>query len=173
MEFENNYYAIVAEESTGIGAMELLLDKRTGRVSPEPGANVMWNTKYGMGGRGMMMGSAGRTGTSAEMAVSPEDAQRIAQRWLDANLPGRDAGEPDPFYGYYTLHFARDGGVEAMLSVNGVTGQVWYHSWHGGFLGMTEHEGCFSPRTTERRGTLSERMWRHEHQSDTIRRETT
>src|SRR5215204_1865811 len=55
MEFTNNYYAQVRESDTGIGAMELLIDKRTGWVRPEPGPNMMWNTKYGMmGGRGMM-----------------------------------------------------------------------------------------------------------------------
>ena len=46
--------------------------------------------------------------------------------------------EVDPFYGYYTLHTLNDGEIEGMLSVNGTTGQVWYHSWHGDFLDMTE-----------------------------------
>jgi hypothetical protein len=67
MEFANNYYAEVREKDTGIGAMELLGDKVTGQVYPEPGPNMMWNAKYGMmpggmsGGRGMggMMGSSG------------------------------------------------------------------------------------------------------------------
>jgi len=27
-----------------------------------------------------------------------------------------------------------------MLSVNGYTGAVWYHTWHGSFLGMKEHD---------------------------------
>ena len=39
MEFERNYYAIVAEEETDIGAMELLVDKSSGVVTPEPGPN--------------------------------------------------------------------------------------------------------------------------------------
>ncbi len=52
MEFERNYYAIVAEQDTGIGAMELLVDKDSGAVGPEPGPNMMWNAKYGMMGRG-------------------------------------------------------------------------------------------------------------------------
>jgi len=25
-----------------------------------------------------------------------------------------------------------------MLSVNGYTGQVWYHIWHGKFIGMAD-----------------------------------
>ena len=135
MEFERNYYAIVAEEETGVGAMELLIDKRSRQVTPEPGPNIMWNAKYGMH-RGGMMGFGRQSG---EGLLSPKEAEDIAQRWLDANLPGREAGTSDPFYGYYTLHFLRDGRVEGMLSVHGRTGEVWYHSWHGDFIRMTEH----------------------------------
>jgi hypothetical protein len=46
MEFSNHFYAIVVEKSTGLGAFELLV-ARTGAVRPEPGPNMMWNTKYG------------------------------------------------------------------------------------------------------------------------------
>ena len=139
MEFERNFYAIVAEQDTGIGAMELLIDKSSGAVGPEPGPNMMWNAKYGMhgGGRMGMMGGS----VTGEMALSPQEAEQAAQRWLDANLPGRTAGESDAFYGYYTLHFLKDGQIDGMLSVHGSNGDVWYHSWHGGFVGMTgEHE---------------------------------
>ncbi len=143
MEFEHNYYAIAAEQDTGIGAMELLLDKDSGFVGPEPGPNMMWNAEYGhMGGRGGMMGMMGGYGAGAygsgEMTLSPEEAQDVAQRWLDDNVPGAMAGEADPFYGYYTLHFLEDGEIAGMLSVHGGTGDVWYHSWHGDFVSMVE-----------------------------------
>jgi len=137
MEFERNYYAIVAEEEADIGAMELLVDKSSGAVTPEPGPNMMWNAEYGMH-RGGMMGNSLRDG---EMLVSPDEARDVAQRWLDDNLPGREAGTPDQFYGYYTLHFLRDGQIEGMLSVRGSTGDVWYHSWHGDFVQMEENHG--------------------------------
>jgi hypothetical protein len=144
MEFERNYYAIVSEKDTGIGAMELLVDKDTGAVGPEQGPNMMWNAKYGMmAGGGMMRrgGMMGRGGTmagvaSGEMTLSVTEAEEVAQRWLDANLPGRTAGEADPFYGYYTLHFEKDGKIDGMLSVHGSTGDVWYHNWHGNFVQM-------------------------------------
>ena len=140
MEFERNYYAIVAEKDTGIGAMELLVDKSSGAVGPEMGPNMMWNAKYGMMGSGGMMGRGGMMGGSAtgEMTLSSQEATDIAQRWLDANLPGRTAGQPDAFYGYYTLHFLKDGKVDGMLSVSGSSGDVWYHSWHGSFIAGTE-----------------------------------
>jgi hypothetical protein len=135
MEFDLNYYAIVAEEDTGIGAMELLVDKESGVVEPEPGPNMMWNAEYGMHGRGGGMIGGYATG---DMTLSPEQAEGVAQRWLDANLPGREAGEADAFYGYYTLHFVKDGQIEGMLSVHGSSGEVWYHSWHGDFVAMSE-----------------------------------
>jgi hypothetical protein len=133
MEFERNFYAIVAEKGTGTGAMELLVDKVTGAVGPEMGPNMMWNAKYGTG-----CGMMGRTASSGEMSLSPELATEAAQRWLNANLPGREPGDADPFYGYYTFHFLQDGQIEGMLSVNGSSGEVWYHNWHGSFVSMLE-----------------------------------
>ncbi len=141
MEFERNYYAIVAEQDTSIGAMELLVDKDSGAIGPEPGPNMMWNAKYGMmGRRGGMMGMMGSY-ASGEMTLSPQEAEEVAQRWLETNLPGRTPGEADEFYGYYTFHFFNDGQIEGMLSVHGSSGEVWYHSWHGDFVTMTEEHG--------------------------------
>jgi hypothetical protein len=156
MEFSNGFYAQVVEEETGIGAFELLIDPVTGAIHSEPGPNMMWNTEYGhMGGWSGMMGgmtlapraSAGVMGygyrqPTGEMTVSPEEAVQAAQSYLDQIQSGLTADDhADPFYGYYTLHTLRDGQVVGMLSVNGYTSQVWYHTWHGDFVGMTEgHE---------------------------------
>jgi len=141
MEFELNFYAIVEEKSTGIGAFEVLVDKWSGAVRPEPGPNMMWNSRYGMmGGRGMM--GRGYTGGTGSMLLSPTDAHAVAQSWLDQNLPGVGArpDDVDPFYGYYTLHVWKDGQLYGMLSVHGESGQVWYHSWHGSFVTMLEEK---------------------------------
>ena len=138
MEFERNFYAIVAESDTGIGAMELLVDKSSGAVGPEMGPNMMWNARYGMHGRGrgMMGWAASETNT-----VPPEEALEITQRWLDTNRPGVTVEEhADPFYGYYTIHTLEGGEIEGMLSVHGTTGQVWYHTWHGAFVQMIGEE---------------------------------
>jgi hypothetical protein len=138
MDFSLNYYAEVQEKDTGIHAMELLIDKYTGRISPEMGPNTMWNTKYSpMGG---MMGSYGGGSPTANMPVSPDQAEKNAQQYLDTNLPGLTVTEADNFYGYYTLHTLNNNQVEGMLSVNGYTGAVWYHSWHGVFIDMKEFE---------------------------------
>lgn len=149
MEFENNLYALVKETDTGVNAFELLVDRYTGAVYPEPGPNMMWNTKYGMAGgmmgRGMMGPGYGSWGwgpqqATADLPVKPEQAIQIANDYLAEVLPDAKAHDPSTFYGYYTLDFERDGRPVGMLSVNGYTGQVWYHTWHGAFLQEKEFD---------------------------------
>jgi hypothetical protein len=156
MIFDNHAYAEIVEDSTGIGAMELLVDPVTLAVYPEHGPNMMWNLKYGMmgsqGGFGMMggmMGGFGRRGFnpiprqsgSGDMPVSPEEAVVAAQDYLDDYLPGTEVDEhADQFYGYYTLHILDEGKVAGMLSVNGFTAAVFPHTWHGDFIEMSEEE---------------------------------
>ena len=132
IKFSENYYASIRENGTGIGAFEILIDRSSGNVIREPGPDMMWNAKYSMMGRGMM-GGFGVSG-SRPMTVSAQQAQDVAQRWLDANQTGTSAKAPDSFYGFYTVDFQRTGRLVGMLSVNGYTGQVWYHSWHGTFI---------------------------------------
>jgi hypothetical protein len=95
--------------------MELLINRPGSRVYPEPGPNMMWNAKYGMmsgnvarrgmmgpGGRGMMgpngQGMMGRSSASSsaqnprsntadKMAVSPEQARKIADAYLSRVSP--------------------------------------------------------------------------------------
>jgi len=136
MEFQYNFYVQFSEKSTGIKAFEALIDPYTGDMYPEPGPNMMWNTKYGMMS-GMMWGTPG---ISAPMSVTAEQAGQYAQKFIDGYLAGAKVGEPERFYGYYTLHVLKDGQIYGMLSVNGYTGQVWYHSWHGQFLGTKEFD---------------------------------
>jgi hypothetical protein len=152
IEFTNGFYARVDEQSTGAGAFELLIDRNTGLVTAEPGPNTVWNTKYGawgtnrsdtanyggmMGsGYGMMGGGSGpaRSEATTDMPVKRDDARSRAQKFLDRQLPGTQAAEPDTFYGYYTVEVQKDGKTLGMLSVEGYYGQIWYHSWHGAFL---------------------------------------
>jgi len=150
MIFDNHAYAEIVEKSTGIGAMEVLIDPLNLTVYPEHGPNMMWNLKYsGMGNMmGGMMGGWRNWQTpgtapqlSAEMPVSPEQAVKLAQDYLDAYLPGTQVEEHvDQFYGYYTLHTLRAGQISGMLSVNGFSGQVFPHTWHGAFIAISEEE---------------------------------
>jgi len=134
MEFSDNFYADIIEQSTGIHAFELLIDHYTGRVSPEIGPNMMWNVKYGP------MGGWWNASTDA-MTATPQQALDLAQAWLDANLPGTSVADAaEPFYGYYTIHVLTNGQISGMLSVNGYTGQVWFHAWHGTYIGMQSLE---------------------------------
>jgi hypothetical protein len=136
IEFSNNYYASLREKGTQIGAFEILIDRSNGNVVREPGPDMMWNTKYSVM-HGGMMGGFGFS-SSGPMTVTAQQAQDIAQRWLDANQSGTTAKSADPFYGYYTVDFQRSGTLVGMLSVNGYTGQVWYHTWHGSFIELRD-----------------------------------
>lgn len=163
MIFDDNAYVLVKEASTGLGAFELLLDSSSQTAYPEHGPNMMWNLKYGgldhqsmmgnnsgmmamMGGNGGMMSGyvwddTASANVSPDMTVTSEQAVELAQNYLDKNVAGATASsDPAQFYGYYTLDFERDGKVAGMLSVNGFSGQVFLHTWHGSFIEETELE---------------------------------
>jgi hypothetical protein len=141
MQFSNHFYGEAVESGTGRGAFEFLIDPTTGTVVGEPGPNMMWNLRYGMN---VMMGVGlwrPPSAVDSDMPVTAQQAQEYAQAYLDEVFPGTQAdSEADTFYGYYTLHILRDGEIIGMLSVNGYSGQVWLHHWHGDFVAMTGHE---------------------------------
>jgi hypothetical protein len=142
MEFANGFYVAVGDKTDGTGAFEVLVDRYSGNVSPEPGPNMMWNTKYGMmtgqlgGPQGGMMGMMGLwTPPTGAPAVSEQQARANAQKFLDTKFPGAKLPEDVmAFPGYYTIDFEVNGQPAGMLSVNAYTAQVWYHTWHGQFL---------------------------------------
>lgn len=126
-EYSNNFYVAVQENSTKNFALQLLIDRFSGGVYPEPGPNIMWNTKYG--GMGMMSNAANN-----QMSISKDQAKQMAQKFLDSYLPRAKVGDVDTFYGYYNVEVLLDGKTHGMLSVNGSNGLVWYHIWHGTFI---------------------------------------
>jgi hypothetical protein len=159
MEFQNNFYIIYYEKDTGSGAFEMLIWKETsssgmmsggmmggrgmaGVIMPEPGPNMMWNTKYSQMGGGMMgqgmMGS--RNQASSAMSVTKGRALQLAQAYLDANFNNAKVEMATQFYGYYTIDFTVNGKIAGMLSVNGDAGQVWLHTWHGTFIQEVEFD---------------------------------
>jgi hypothetical protein len=114
-----------------------------------PGASAgVGSNGYGMmGGQGMMGSNGMMSGwdstttldVTAEMTVTPEQAVQYAQQYLDTNYAGANAAtDPTQFYGYYTLDFEKDGKIIGMLSVNGYSGQIFLHTWHGTFIEETE-----------------------------------
>ncbi|MDK2981195.1 MAG: hypothetical protein PWQ55_1542 [Chloroflexota bacterium] len=148
MLFNQNAYAIVAEKDSGMGAMELLVDPNTLDVFPEYGPNRMWNLKYGMmggGAGGCNFGSGGTCSGSNvtgslkldgyNTTVSMDEAADIANQYLADNIGDATVHLPGTaFYGYYTFDYMQDGQMTGMLSVNGSSGQVWLHTWHGMFI---------------------------------------
>lgn len=128
MQFDQQYYAELVE-ADGSLATEVLIDPVSGNVQIEFGPARMWNTRYGMMGRG-----------GSDPRVNGAEAQRIADEWLSgqAGADGLTAATADAFPGYFTLHTLRDGKIDGMLSVNATSGEVWYHSWHGAFVAMSE-----------------------------------
>lgn len=140
MEFSNHFYVLIKEKGTGLGAMELIVE-RNGLVHPEPGPNMMWNTKYGhmagAGGFGMMGGGMmgyGQPVTPSAQPITKDRAKQIASQYLLQASPGATPDDGTAFYGYATFDFEHGGKTAGMLSVNAYTGAVWYHSWHGTFV---------------------------------------
>jgi len=127
--FTNGYYALVKEKDTGMGAFELLVDQYSGAVFGEPGPNMMWNDEYGPMNYGL--------GSSSAPWISSEDAKTALAAYLKAHGDASSYDfDLDEFYGYYTIDFSKDGAIAGMASVNAVTGEVWYHMWHGAFVAI-------------------------------------
>lgn len=127
MPFSNHTYAQVLDaEGNGVG--EILVDRYTGVVMPEPGPNMMWNP------RGMM----GPT-TLPSAQFDAAGAQALAQEFLGEFFPGAEAGAGQAFPGYFTFDYDVEGSIVGMLSVNAATGLIWPHVWHGPYLGGGQH----------------------------------
>jgi len=125
MSFSGNYYAIIEDNESKKGMAEILVDRYSGLVRPEPGPNMMWNTRFG----------AGRERSGGK---SPAEAKKLAEDFLMNYLPGAKVMDTAVMPGYYTLDFGRKD-IEGMLSVNAYDGEIWVHTWHGFYLGG--HEG--------------------------------
>lgn len=161
LQFSENFY-VRLDDGNGKPATEVLVDPRSGDVTIEYGAAMMWNTRYGamrgaasgmmngaagsmMGGTGAgmmgtgagngMMGRYGATSSATGIGrVDADGARAAADRWLAAHADGARAGAADAFPGYFTMETQRDGKITGMISVNARTGAVLYHWWHGSFV---------------------------------------
>src|SRR5262245_28813894 len=107
-EWEFNYYVVVKEVSpSNYKAFQLIIDKSTGAIMPEPGPNMMWNTKYGGMMTGGMGGGGGMGMRPTASLITPDVATKAANAFLQQRLDrGRNLvvePGPDQFYGFYTL----------------------------------------------------------------------
>jgi hypothetical protein len=158
-EFRDNFYIAFYEKDSGIGAFEMLIWRQAppsgmmgggmmgrhvtaGVIMPEPGPNMMWNTKYSPMASGMMgqWPVSSQNQGSTTIIITKEEALHFAQAYLDANMNGARVEDATQFHGYYTVDFTVNGRIAGMLSVNEYDGQVWYHSWHGSFVQEVEFD---------------------------------
>lgn len=116
MQFSQNFY-VELKDSAGNPTTEVLVDPNGGTLSTEYGPAMMWNTG------------------SRDATVSADQARRIADGWLRTNQPGQSTvADVKAFPGYYTIDTETSGNTVGMVSVNALTGAVWYHTWHGTFI---------------------------------------
>ena len=125
-EYSNNFYLSIVEKSSGRGAIEVIINRYSGSIHPEP-QTMMWNAKYGMMAR-----------INGELRITEAQAIEIAKEFLKATHPNTEISEVVTYYGYYTLMTTLNGEHYGMLSVNGYSGAVWYHTWHGTFISKVE-----------------------------------
>ncbi|MDD2340607.1 MAG: peptidase M4 [Methanosarcina sp.] len=123
MAFSSNYYAVLKDTDSNQSIAEILVDRYSGSVYPEPGPNMMWNTRFGAG-------RMKAEGADYDLA----GAKKLAEIFLTGYLPGAQITESKQMPGYYTYDFGRQD-IEGMLSVNAYSGQIWVHTWHGPYLG--------------------------------------
>lgn len=119
MQFSENFY-VEFKDSSGAPVTEVLVDPGGGGVVTEYGPAMMWTV-------------GNRTST-----MSADRATALANKWLQANEPGRTVGSTDAYPGHFTMDTVSGGNTEGMLSVNTTTGAVWYHTWHGTFIAMED-----------------------------------
>lgn len=123
MTFSSNYYGVIKDNNSSQYLAEVLVDRYSGYAYPEPGPNMMWNTRYGAG-------RVQEEGVTYDLAGS----KKLAEEFLTGYLPEAQIMESHEMPGYYTFDFGRKD-IEGMLSVNAYSGQIWVHTWHGSYLG--------------------------------------
>ncbi len=128
-EFQTHFEAEVEEKDTGKHAFEILVNKYSGRLSPEMGPNMMWNTKYGHF----------YTGDAVPMSINKVEAKKIVQEFINGNRLDWSLENAEVYYGFYEFHGKdKTGKIVAQINVNGYTGALWIESWHGPVINELE-----------------------------------
>jgi hypothetical protein len=140
--FNNNSYARIADESSGINVLELIVDIETGIVLSEYGSNFTWNVVYPSIPDSKTIGNIefSPSGpvvnpTETPLTISPQQAEDLAQQYLKQyRINARLSTNVETFYGYYVIEYLKWGKVVGMISINGYSGQAFAHSWHQTFI---------------------------------------
>jgi hypothetical protein len=140
--FNNNSYTRIADKSSGINVMELIIDTETDIVLSEYGSSFTWNVMYPSIPDSKTIGNieftpSGPVVNPAEnpMTISPEQAKIIAQQYLKQyKINVKLSKTVETFSGYYVIEYLHLGKVVGMISINGYTGQAFRHDWHQIFL---------------------------------------
>ena len=162
MIFDNHAYAVIEDTTSGQGAFEVLVEPGRQVVHLEYGPSMMWNTVYGMHGSDPILGTSRMGGwmtqapapcagvdgecgygpatvTSDATPLTETEAREKAAAYLEQAYPDQTlSATAEAFPGYFTFDVESGGTPVSMLSVNAYTGQVWYHTWHGTFVEMSE-----------------------------------
>lgn len=79
---------------------------------------------------------------STDSTLTLEEAKVLAEKYIASNYSSEYSIENDAhaFYGYYTFHLDKNDSAAGMLSVNGLTGAVWFHTWHGTIIDTVEND---------------------------------
>ena len=132
MQFENNFFALVEEKDSGMGAFQLVIGPYGERVTGSIRPLIAWNTKYGHRRFGQEV-------TIQENTVSMADAAAAAQAELDAKVAGAKVeAQGTEYFGYYTFTYKVDGKIAGLISVNGLDKTAWLHTSHGDFIAEKE-----------------------------------
>ncbi|HEU5433056.1 MAG TPA: hypothetical protein VFU81_15420, partial [Thermomicrobiales bacterium] len=124
--FANDAYAQLSD-GTGTRLGEVLVDRYTGLVVPEPGPNLLWNTRWGLA-----------AGTLSPPRYDELAARELAATFLASYLPGATLRTGAALPGYDTFAYGRGQTIDGLLSVNTMTGAIWAHAWIGPALGGAE-----------------------------------
>jgi hypothetical protein len=113
------------------------------------GSNYLFGNMMGFSNRWANMQSYGFGNNlldekylSTDSTLTLDDAKVFAEKYI-ASIYSDDytiENDAHSFYGYYTFHLDKDGTTAGMLSVNGLTGTVWFHTWQGTLIDTVEND---------------------------------
>jgi len=113
------------------------------------GSNYLFGNMMGFSNRWANMQSYGfgnylldEKNLSTDSTLTLAEAKALAEEYIASNYSSEYSIDSDAhaFYGYYTFHLDKDGSTAGMLSVNGLTGTVWFHTWHGTLIDTVEND---------------------------------